>query len=231
MVFSHKNPANKPFCRENFNIRAPGMKFWSILAQFTLGKYRENIAIYCIKWNIVKISCVSKKTISLMGDWDIFTQGPPNGHGLAKVRWVHLGSNTNFLCRATGFLPSPPSHHRVHGRGRMREGGSSRFPATASPPFPHHHNTSLRLPSPTLATLLIINNNNNTMSWSQQTLTYTKRFLSGWGDLKTPPSNMLQPQLNSVFFRVYFKASPALDHKLKWDLFRLETTPCATESA
>ena len=24
-------------------------------------------------------------------------------------------------------------------------------------------------------------------------------------------------------FRVYFKASPALDHKLKWDLFRLET--------
>ena len=23
-------------------------------------------------------------------------------------------------------------------------------------------------------------------------------------------------------FRVYFKASPALDHKLKWDLFRLE---------
>ena len=36
MVFSHKNPANKPFCCENFNIRAPGMKFWSILAQFTL---------------------------------------------------------------------------------------------------------------------------------------------------------------------------------------------------
>jgi len=33
------------FCRENFNIRAPGMKFWSILAQFTLEKYRENITI------------------------------------------------------------------------------------------------------------------------------------------------------------------------------------------
>ena len=61
MVFSYKNPASRPFCRKNFNIRAPGMQFWSILAQFTLGKYRENIAIYCIKWNIVKILCVSKK--------------------------------------------------------------------------------------------------------------------------------------------------------------------------
>ena len=45
MVFSYKNPVNRPFSRENFNIRAPEMKFWSILAQFTLGKYRENIAI------------------------------------------------------------------------------------------------------------------------------------------------------------------------------------------
>ena len=44
MVFSYKNPVNRPFCRENVNIRAPGMKFWSILAQFTLGKYRDNIA-------------------------------------------------------------------------------------------------------------------------------------------------------------------------------------------
>ena len=65
MVFSYKNPASRPFCRKNFNIRAPGMKFWSILAQFTLGKYRENIAIilhqmkYC--WNIV---CIAKNNIA-----------------------------------------------------------------------------------------------------------------------------------------------------------------------
>ena len=33
-------------------------------------------------------------------------------------------------------------------------------------------------------------------------------------------ASISQKMLN---FRVYFKASPALDHKLKWDLFRLET--------
>ena len=43
--FVAKMSTYAPFCQENFNIRAPGMKFWSILAQFTLEKYRENIAI------------------------------------------------------------------------------------------------------------------------------------------------------------------------------------------
>ena len=62
--FVAKMSTYAPLCRENVNICAPGIKFWSILAQFTLEKYRENIAIYCIKWNIVKISCVSQKTIS-----------------------------------------------------------------------------------------------------------------------------------------------------------------------
>ena len=114
-------------------------------------------------------------------DWlkyfHLFTQGPLNGLGLARVRWVHLVSNTSFLYLATGSLPSPPSNHRVRGRERMREGGSSHSQAIASPPFPPLHNISPRLPSQTLATLLIINN--NTMSWSQLTLTYMKRFLSG----------------------------------------------------
>ena len=45
MMLSHKNPIKRQFCSENFNIRTPGMKFWSFLAQFTLGKYCENIAI------------------------------------------------------------------------------------------------------------------------------------------------------------------------------------------
>ena len=66
MLFSLKNPVNRQFCRENVNIRAPGMKFWSILAQFTLGKYHENIAIilHQMKYR------VSQKTISLMGERD-----------------------------------------------------------------------------------------------------------------------------------------------------------------
>ena len=68
MVFSYKNPASRPFCRENFNIRAPGMKLWSILAQFTLGKYRENIAIYCI---ILKYRVYRKKQYR---SWVIKTQ-------------------------------------------------------------------------------------------------------------------------------------------------------------
>ena len=30
MVFSLKNPVNRQFCRENVNIRVPGMKVWCI---------------------------------------------------------------------------------------------------------------------------------------------------------------------------------------------------------
>ena len=49
-------------CRENVDIRAPGMKFWSIWAQFTLLKNIVKISRYIAShWNIIKISCVSKK--------------------------------------------------------------------------------------------------------------------------------------------------------------------------
>ena len=103
-----------------------------------------------------------------------FSPGQPNGHGLVRMRWVHLACNTNFLFQDIGFLPSPPSHHRVLGRGKRRVGGNSL--AIASPPFPPRHSISHCLPNPILAILLNIS---NTTSWFQQTLTYTKRFLSG----------------------------------------------------
>ena len=103
-----------------------------------------------------------------------FTSGQPNGHGLVRMRWVHLACNTNFLFQDIGFLPSPPSHHRVLGRGKRRVGGNSL--AIASHPFPPRHSISHCLPNPILAILLNIS---NTTSWFQQTLTYTKRFLSG----------------------------------------------------
>ena len=104
----------------------------------------------------------------------LFTSGQPNGHGLVRMRWVHLACNTNFLFQDIGFLPSPPSHHRVLGRGKRRVGGNSL--AIASPPFPPRHSISHCLPNPILAILLNIS---NTTSWFQQTLTYTRRFPNG----------------------------------------------------